>query len=82
MQLKAARLESWQVFISESQERMVIAVEEKRPARAAKAGRHLRDRTDRTRQGRRLGILKVMHHGNTVCELDVSKLHEAPRASS
>jgi phosphoribosylformylglycinamidine (FGAM) synthase-like enzyme len=77
--LKEPDLESWQVFISESQERMVLAGDEK-DLPAAQARRHLRDR-DLTELGKAdgSGILKVMHHGTTVCELDVTKLHEAPR---
>ena len=77
--LKAPDLESWQVFISESQERMVIAIEEKDlPAMQEIADIYQSEicvlgKADGT------GILKVMHHGETVCRLDCSKLHEAPR---
>jgi len=77
--LKVDAMESWQVFISESQERMVIAVEES----ALPELQTLADiyETEICRLGKAdgTGILKVMHHGEVVCRLDNSKLHEAPR---
>ena len=77
--LKAPDLESWQVFISESQERMVLAVEES----ALPELQNLADifETEICKLGKAdgTGILKVMHHGEVVCRLDNSKLHEAPR---
>jgi phosphoribosylformylglycinamidine synthase len=78
VKLKEPGLVSWEVFISESQERMVLAVKES----ALPELRQLADlyETELTELGTAdgSGILKVMHHGNTVCELDCSKLHDAP----
>ena len=78
VKLKEPGLVSWEVFISESQERMVLAVNES----ALPELRKLADlyETELTELGTAdgSGILKVTHHGNTVCQLDCSKLHDAP----
>jgi phosphoribosylformylglycinamidine synthase II len=77
--LKVPDLESWQVFISESQERMVFSIDEKdlpeiqRIADICETEICVLGKADGT------GILKVKHHGEMVCELDCRKLHEAPR---
>jgi len=77
--LKEPGLSSWQVFLSESQERMVLAVEPEHLSRL----RELADvfETELTELGHSdgSGILKVWHHGELVCELDCPKLHDAPR---
>lgn len=76
--LKEPGLVSWEIFISESQERMVLAVkEESLPELQTLADLY---ETEMTVLGESdgSGILKVTHHGETVCELDCSKLHEAP----
>lgn len=76
--LKEPGLISWQIFLSESQERMVLAVEEASlPELQALADMYQTEmcvlgESDDT------GILKVWHEGELVCELDNSKLHEAP----
>ncbi len=78
VKLKEPGLVSWEIFISESQERMVLAVDEA----ALPELRKLADlyETELTELGSAdgSGILKVTHHGNTVCQLDCSKLHDAP----
>ena len=77
--LKEPALESWQVFISESQERMVMAIEEKDlPALQKIADTYETEifvlaKADGQRR------LRVLHHGETVCDLHVEALHEAPR---
>lgn len=76
--LKEPGLISWQIFISESQERMVLAVEESSlPELQALADTF---QTELTVLGHSddTGILKVWHNGELVCELDNSKLHDAP----
>ncbi|MFM7179955.1 MAG: phosphoribosylformylglycinamidine synthase subunit PurL [Verrucomicrobiales bacterium] len=77
--LKEPGLSSWQVFLSESQERMVLAVE----AASLPRLRELADiyETELTELGQSdgSGILKVWHHSELVCELDCPKLHDAPR---
>lgn len=79
--LKEPGLRSWEIFLSESQERMVLAVrEENLPAL-----QRLADicETELAVLGRAdgSGILKVRHAGQTVCELDCRRLHDAPRLS-
>lgn len=77
--LKEPGLFSWEVFLSESQERMVLAVEESSLERL----QELADtyETEMTVLGHSddSGILKVLHHGEMVCELDCLKLHNAPQ---
>ncbi len=77
--LKEPGLVSWEIFLSESQERMVLAVNES----ALDALQELAEtyETECVVLGHAdgSGILKVRHHGELVCELDCSKLHEAPR---
>ena len=76
--LKEPGLISWEIFISESQERMVLAVKkEDIPALQEIADKYQSELTilghsDDT------GILKVSHNGELVCCLDNSKLHNAP----
>lgn len=78
VKLKEPGLVSWEIFISESQERMVLAVKEE----SLPALRKLADlyETELTELGDAdgSGVLKVKHHGEIVCELDGSKLHDAP----
>lgn len=77
--LKEPGLISWEIFLSESQERMVLAVEEKSLPQLEKlAARH---QTEMVVLGHSdgTGILKIWHDGNLVCELDCQRLHEAPR---
>ena len=78
VQLKEPGLVSWEIFISESQERMVLAVKNE----SILALQKLADlyETELTDLGSAdgSGILKVTHHGETVCKLDCSKLHDAP----
>ncbi|MEZ0390248.1 MAG: AIR synthase-related protein, partial [Verrucomicrobium sp.] len=77
--LKAPDLESWQVFISESQERMVIAIEEKDLPEMQRLADIYETEICVLAKSDGTGILKVKHHGEMVCELDCRKLHEAPR---
>jgi len=77
--LKEAGLASWQIFLSESQERMVLAVEKTDLPRLGElAAMH---QTEMTVLGHSdgTGLLKVWHHGSLVCELDNARLHDAPR---
>lgn len=78
VRLKEPGLVSWEIFISESQERMVLAVKEE----SLPELRDLADlyETELTVLGKSdgSGILKVTHHGETVCQLDCSQLHDAP----
>ena len=77
--LKAQDLLSWQIFISESQERMVMAVNEADVPELQKIADMYETEMFRLGKADGTGILKVSHHGEMVCQLDCSKLHEAPR---
>ncbi len=77
--LKQPGLLSWHIFLSESQERMVLSVKEENvPALQKLADVY---ETELTVLGKAdgTGILKVRHNGFTVCELDCRRLHDAPR---
>jgi phosphoribosylformylglycinamidine synthase II len=76
--LKEPGMTSWEIFLSESQERMVLAVEEKAlPELRELAETYETELTD-IGESDDSGILKVWHDGHLVCELDNSRLHEAP----
>ncbi len=77
--LKVDEMESWQIFISESQERMVIAIEEKDLPQMQKLAAIYETELCVLAKADGTGILKVKHHGEEVCRLDCRKLHEAPR---
>jgi phosphoribosylformylglycinamidine synthase len=77
--LKVESMESWQIFISESQERMVIAIEEKDLPQMQKLADVYESEICVLAKADGSGILKVKHHGEEVCRLDCGKLHEAPR---
>ena len=77
--LKETGLASWEVFLSESQERMVLAV----TPDSIPALQELADTYETEMfvfgEADGSGILKVSHHGEMVVELDCTRLHEAPR---
>lgn len=77
--LKVPDLESWQVFISESQERMVMAIEEKNLPALQKLADTWQSEIFVLAKADGSKRLKVKHHGETVCDLPVEKLHGAPR---
>ncbi len=77
--LKEPGLESWQVFISESQERMVLAVEEKNLPELQKLADTWQTEIFTLAKADGSQRLKVWHHGEAVCDLPVEKLHGAPR---
>ncbi|MBX7209001.1 MAG: phosphoribosylformylglycinamidine synthase subunit PurL [Verrucomicrobiaceae bacterium] len=77
--LKVPDLESWQVFISESQERMVMAIEEKNLPALQKLADMWQTEIFTLAKADGSKRLKVLHHGETVCDLPVEKLHGAPR---
>lgn len=77
--LKEPGLESWQVFISESQERMVLAVEEHNLPALQKIADTWQTEIFVLAKADGNKRLKVWHHGESVCDLPVDKLHGAPR---
>ena len=77
--LKEPGLVSWEIFLSESQERMVLAVKEAALPELEELAATYETECTLLGQADGSGILKVWHHGHLVCELDCGKLHEAPR---
>ena len=77
--LKEPGLESWQVFISESQERMVMAIEEKDLPALQKIADTYETEIFVLAKADGKERLRVLHHGQAVCDLHVTALHEAPR---
>lgn len=76
--LKEPGLISWEIFLSESQERMVIAVEEKDLPELQKLADMYQTELTVLGHSDDTGILKVWHNGELVCRMDNSKLHDAP----
>ena len=76
--LKEPGMVSWEIFISESQERMVLAVKEGSLEELQKLADLYETELIILGDADGSGILKVIHHGETVCQLDCSKLHTAP----
>lgn len=76
--LKEPGLISWEIFLSESQERMVLAVEEKDLPELQKLADTFQTELTVLGHSDDTGILKVWHKGELVCCLDNSKLHDAP----
>ncbi len=76
--LKEPGLVSWEIFISESQERMVLAVKEGSLPELQELADLYETELTVLGESDGSGILKVTHHGETVCELDCSALHETP----
>lgn len=76
--LKEPGLISWEIFLSESQERMVIAVEEKDLPELQKLADTYQTELTVLGHSDDTGILKVWHNGELVCSMDNSKLHDAP----
>ncbi len=77
--LKEEGLVSWEIFISESQERMVLAVREESLPELRRLAAMFETELCVLGEADGSGVLKVTHHGTEVCRLDNSVLHEAPR---
>ena len=77
--LKQPGLLSWHIFLSESQERMVLSVDEKSLERLRELAAVYETELTVLGKSDGTGILKVKHQGHTVCELDCRRLHDAPR---
>lgn len=76
--LKESSMLSWQIFLSESQERMVLAVKPENLAELQKLADTFQTEMTVLGESDDSGVLRVWHNGELVCELDNSKLHEAP----
>ena len=76
--LKEEGLQSWQIFLSESQERMVMAVKPENVAELQRLADTFQTEMTVLGESNDSGVLRVWHSGELVCELDNSKLHDAP----
>ncbi len=77
--LKYAGLQPWEVFVSESQERMTLAVtQEHLPALMELAKKH---EVEATALGKftRTGFIHVLHNSKTAALLELKFLHEPPQ---
>ena len=77
--LKEPGLVSWEIFLSESQERMVYAVDEKNLTRLEKLAAMYETELTVLGKADGSGVLKVWHNDQAVCQLECSRLHDAPR---
>ena len=77
--LKEPGMLSWQIFLSESQERMVLSADPAHLPALQKLADIYETELSVLGTSDGTGILKVQHHGRMVCELDCGRLHEAPR---
>ena len=77
--LKEPGLVSWEIFLSESQERMVMAVLPESIPELSELAETYETECFVFGQADGSGILKVKHNDELVCELDCTKLHQAPR---
>lgn len=77
--LKEPGLRSWEIFLSESQERMVFAATADNLPKLQRLADKYQTEMVVLGQSDGTGILKVWHDGQLVCDLDCQRLHEAPR---
>ncbi|MDB6071617.1 MAG: fgam synth ii: phosphoribosylformylglycinamidine synthase ii [Verrucomicrobiales bacterium] len=77
--LKEPGMLSWQIFLSESQERMVLSSDPANLPALQKLADIYETELAVLGSSDGTGILKITHGGNMVCELDCRRLHEAPR---
>lgn len=76
--LKEPGMTSWEIFLSESQERMVLAVKEESMPQLIELAEIYETELTEIGDSDESGILKVWHNDDLVCELDNSRLHDAP----
>ncbi len=76
--LKEPGMTSWEIFLSESQERMVLAVEESALPQLRELAQTYETELTEIGESDHSGLLKIWHDGELVCELDNSRLHDAP----
>lgn len=76
--LKETGMLSWQIFLSESQERMVLAVKPENLAELQSLADTFQTEMTVLGESNDSGVLRVWHNGELVVEMDNSKLHDAP----
>lgn len=77
--LKEEGLDPWEIFLSESQERMVLAVEPDDLEELKELARIYDTNCDKIGESTDSSRLKVYYEGETVCDLDCDFLHSPPR---
>ncbi len=77
--LKEERIRPWEIFLSESQERMVVAVEPERVEDLESLAETYETTCRRIGTVTDTGRLEVRHEGETLCDLDGTFLHDPPR---
>lgn len=77
--LKEEGLTSWEIFLSESQERMVLGIDPVHGERLAELAAIYEPDCSEIGRADDSGLLRVLHDGVTVCELEGRFLHKAPR---
>ena len=76
--LKETGMLSWQIFLSESQERMVLAVKPENLEELQSLADTFQTEMTVLGESNDSGVLRVWHNGELVVEMDNSKLHDAP----
>ena len=76
--LKETGMLSWQIFLSESQERMVLAVKPENLQELQQLADTFQTEMTVLGESNDSGVLRVWHNGELVVEMDNSKLHDAP----
>ncbi|MBQ1960501.1 MAG: phosphoribosylformylglycinamidine synthase subunit PurL, partial [Akkermansia sp.] len=76
--LKETGMLSWQIFLSESQERMVLAVKPENLDELQQLADTFQTEMTVLGESNDSGVLRVWHNGELVVEMDNSKLHDAP----
>ncbi len=76
--LKETGMLSWQIFLSESQERMVLAVKPENLQELQQLADTFQTEMTVLGESDDSGVLRVWHNGELVVEMDNSKLHDAP----
>lgn len=77
--LKEPGLTGWEIFLSESQERMVLAVKPQNVDRMYELAELYETECVEIGTINQDGCLRVRHHGEEICCLDCDFLHTAPR---
>ncbi|NKB23457.1 MAG: phosphoribosylformylglycinamidine synthase subunit PurL [Kiritimatiellae bacterium] len=77
--LKEPGLSSWEIFLSESQERMVLGIQPQHTKRLFELAGIYETQCAEIGEADNSGHLKVYHDGKKVCDLDCSFLHTSPQ---
>ena len=79
--LKEKEMTSWEIFLSESQERIIFAAKQENIPKLEKLAVSCETEVAVLGEVNETGRLKVSHYGEIVCDLDLLTLHDAPNLS-